>query len=81
MQAHKCNLFSLLKYINSISLPISIFSELLEDRSRLLASLSDQRKECEELAKDVTLRRATIGALSQKLKVCHKLQLFHLLVI
>lgn len=45
-----------------------VCSELIEDRGRLLQSLSLQRKECEELAKDGTLRSATIGALSQKLK-------------
>lgn len=45
-----------------------VCSELIEDRGRLLQSLSLQRKESEELAKDVTVRSATIGALSQKLK-------------
>ncbi|KAK7076266.1 hypothetical protein SK128_010158 [Halocaridina rubra] len=45
-----------------------VSSELLEDRERLLESLSAQQKETDELLRDVTLRSASVGALSQKLK-------------
>ncbi|XP_066976412.1 centrosomal protein of 89 kDa-like [Macrobrachium rosenbergii] len=45
-----------------------VCSELLDDREKLLESLSSQRKETEELSREVTLRSATIGALSQKIK-------------
>lgn len=46
----------------------SICSELLEDREKLLDALVVQKKEKEELCKEVTLRSAAVGALSQKLK-------------
>ncbi|XP_068229773.1 centrosomal protein of 89 kDa-like [Palaemon carinicauda] len=45
-----------------------VCSELLDDREKLLESLSAQRKETEELSREVTLRSAAVGALSQKLK-------------
>ncbi|XP_071535994.1 uncharacterized protein [Panulirus ornatus] len=43
-------------------------SELLEDRAQLLEALVAQRKETEELSREITLRSAAVGALSQKLK-------------
>ncbi|KAK4292114.1 hypothetical protein Pmani_035096 [Petrolisthes manimaculis] len=45
-----------------------VCSELLEDREKLLAAFVAQRNETEELSKEVTLRSAAVGALSQKLK-------------
>ncbi|XP_045595150.1 centrosomal protein of 89 kDa isoform X2 [Procambarus clarkii] len=46
----------------------AVCSELLEDREKLLDALVAQRKETEELSREVTLRSATVGVLSQKLK-------------
>ncbi|KAK8743759.1 hypothetical protein OTU49_001252 [Cherax quadricarinatus] len=46
----------------------TVCSELIEDREKLLHSLAAQRKETEELSREVTLRSATVGVLSQKLK-------------
>ncbi|XP_063608079.1 putative leucine-rich repeat-containing protein DDB_G0290503 [Penaeus indicus] len=45
-----------------------VCSKLLEDREKLLEALAAQRKETEELSKELTLRSAAVGALSQKLK-------------
>lgn len=44
-------------------------SELLEDRKELLDAVAMQKREREKLCKEVTLRSAAVGALSQKLKV------------
>ncbi|XP_063865623.1 centrosomal protein of 89 kDa-like isoform X2 [Scylla paramamosain] len=46
----------------------SICSELLEDREKLLDAVTIHKKEKEQLCKEVTLRSAAVGALSQKLK-------------
>ncbi|XP_045133109.1 centrosomal protein of 89 kDa-like isoform X2 [Portunus trituberculatus] len=49
----------------------SICSELLEDREKLLDAVMIYKKEKEQLCKEVTLRSAAVGALSQKLKEEH----------
>lgn len=46
----------------------AVCSELLEDRAQLLEAFVAQRKETEELSREITLRSAAVGALSQKLK-------------
>lgn len=46
----------------------SICSELLEDREKLLDAVMINKKEKEQLCKEVTVRSAAVGALSQKLK-------------
>ncbi|KAG0694029.1 hypothetical protein GWK47_027309 [Chionoecetes opilio] len=52
--------------LRKTSLPTD--NELLEDREKLLAALMMQKKEKEELCREVTLRSAAAGGLSQRLK-------------
>ena len=66
------NLYLLVYLVNfdfNTNMFIISFSDMLEDRSQILESLSTQQKKIDELSHDLKSQNATVGTLSVKLKV------------